>query len=106
MDRNEWAPMKPFLSVFLIVSSLFIIVLSKMEERRMGYSIWRLNREMKIAMDERRTLELSVAKLMRPQHVEKFAQDRLTYRKVKGEQIIQLNGGQPLGSDVPYLSEL
>jgi hypothetical protein len=44
-------------------------------------------------LDEKRARELTLAKLMRPQQVEKFAQDRLTLRKIQNHQIIQLSGG-------------
>ena len=75
---------KPILSVFFIISTLFIVVFLKMEERRQGYEI------LKLTQEHRQNMHL--AKITRPQLVEKLAQRRLTLRKLQNSQIIHLSG--------------
>ncbi|GIL16751.1 MAG: hypothetical protein BroJett040_05020 [Oligoflexia bacterium] len=83
---------KPFLSVFIIICALFTVVFIQMEERRMGYAILKYSRDQRLAVEEKRMKELQLAKITRPQHVEKLAQDRFTLKKVQAKQIIQLTG--------------
>jgi hypothetical protein len=89
----ELSPLKPFLSVFFIISSLFIVVFSKMEERRLGYSVLKLTREQRIISEEKRVKAVALAKQIRPQHIERIAQDRFTLKKIQNNQIIHLYGG-------------
>ncbi|MBX2994471.1 MAG: histidine kinase [Bdellovibrionaceae bacterium] len=96
MQLKDWAPLKPFFSVVLIISTLFFLVFLQMEERRMGYEILKVTRVQKRMMEERRVKEMQLAKLTRPQAVERAATSRLTLRKVQASQIIHLSGAQPL----------
>ena len=97
MNRLEdWTPLKPFLSVVIIIVTLFGLVFLQMEERRMGYELLNLNRDQKRLVEERRLKEMQLAKMTRPQQVERVAAARLTLRKVQASQIIHLSGSQPL----------
>jgi hypothetical protein len=93
VKSSELSPLKPFLSVFFIISSLFIVVFSKMEERRLGYSVLKLTREQRVVIEEKRIKSVALAKQIRPQHVERVAQDRFTLKKIQNNQIIHLMGG-------------
>ena len=83
--------LKPILSLLFIVGSLLFVVFAKMEERRIGYEILKLNRDHKNLTEEWRHKDLILARISRPQHVEKFAQDKLTLHKLQDSQIIQLS---------------
>ncbi len=83
---------KPILSVFFIISTLFIVVFLKMEERRQGYEILKLTQEHRHLIEDKREKNMHLAKITRPQLVEKLAQRRLTLRKLQNSQIIHLSG--------------
>lgn len=93
---EDWGPLKPFFSVMIIVASLLALVFLQMEERRMGYEILKLTREQRRLVEEKRIKEMKLAKMTRPQQVEKLASSRLTLRKVQASQIIHLSGSQPM----------
>jgi hypothetical protein len=63
-----------------------------MEERRMGYSVLKLTREYKKVYEEKRTKEISLAKITRPQLLDSVAQAKFTLKKVQANQIIHLGG--------------
>ncbi len=95
IQLKDWAPLKPFVSVVFIISTLFFLVFLQMEERRMGYEILKVTRVQKKMMEERRIKEMQLAKLTRPQQVERMATSKLTLRKIQASQIIHLSGAQP-----------
>lgn len=82
----------PFISILMIVSTLLGLVILQMEERRMGYVLLKLSRENKTLIEEKREKSAMLAKLTRPQQVERLAQSRMTYKKVQSSQIIHLSG--------------
>lgn len=92
---EDWTPLKPFLSVIIVISTLFALVFLQMEERRMGYELLKLTREQRHLVEERRLKEMTLAKQIRPQQMEKLASRQLTLRKVQANQIIHLSGSQP-----------
>jgi hypothetical protein len=63
-----------------------------MEERRLGYAILKKTREQRQIIEEKRAKSMQLAKITRPQHVEKMAQRRFTLKKVAPNQIIHLSG--------------
>jgi hypothetical protein len=65
-----------------------------MEERRLGYAILKLTREQRQVIEEKRDKNMQLAKITRPQHVERMAQSRFTLKKVQANQIIHLSGAQ------------
>jgi hypothetical protein len=62
-----------------------------MEERRMGYVVLKLTREHKKVLEEKRTKEISLAKITRPQLLDHVAQQKFTLKKVQANQIIHLS---------------
>ena len=86
--------MKSVISICIIIAGLLTVVVLKMEERRRGYYVWKLSREVKIVREELMTKKIRLAKLTRPQYVEKMAQQKLTLQKVKTGQVIHLPGPQ------------
>lgn len=60
----------------------------------MGYALLKLTREQRKVIEERRQKSIQLAKITRPEHVEKLAQSRMTLRKVQANQIIHLTGPQ------------
>ncbi|MNJ99793.1 hypothetical protein D3C87_175740 [compost metagenome] len=92
MSRENIKQLKPFLSVLIIIATLFSIVFLQMEERRMGYSVLKLTREFKKVQEEKRTKEISLAKITRPQLLESMAQQKFTLKKIQANQIIHLSG--------------
>jgi hypothetical protein len=61
-----------------------------MEERRLGYVILKLTREQRATIEEKRAATMQLAKITRPQHIEKMAASRFTLKKVQANQIIHL----------------
>lgn len=105
MSKNENInQLKPFFSVLIVILTLFTIVFLQMEERRMGYSVLKLTREIKKAVEEKRTKEIQLAKVTRPQLLDKMAQSKFTLKKVQANQIIHLSG--PVEKPVTYKKEL
>lgn len=74
-----------------------------MEERRLGYAILKLSREQRTIVEEKRTKTLQLAKVTRPQHVEKLAQSKFTLKRVQASQIIHLTSGTPVVEEKPNL---
>lgn len=95
MSKENINQLKPFFSVVLIIFTLFTIVFLQMEERRMGYSVLKLTREYKKNIEDKRVREIALAKVTRPQLLDRMAQSKFTLKKVQANQIIHLSG--PLG---------
>jgi len=83
---------KPFFSVLLFVSAMFIVVFFKMEVRRMGYAVWKLSRTEKSAADQKRLQAIELAKLTSPGRIERIAQKHLALAKPDHGQMVQMNG--------------
>jgi hypothetical protein len=94
MSQKHINEMKPFLSVLLIVGTLFLIVFAKMEVRRMGYSFLKISREYKALEDRQRLLTIRIAKSMRADRVRSLAEGKLSLLDATGGRIIQLSGDQ------------
>jgi len=82
----------PFLSVLLLVFTLFALVLLKMEVRRMGYVVLKLSQQQRQLIDHRRLMSMEYARLTRPDRVHHFATSRLNLNDSRNGQIIQLAG--------------
>ena len=83
---------KPFLSVLFIIATLFSLVFLQMEERRMGYVLLKLSHEQREIIEVKREKSMQLAKVLRPEHVERMAQSKFTLQKVQANQIIHLTG--------------
>lgn len=81
---------KPYLSIFIIITFLFSIVFLKMEIRRIGYADLKLARDEKRTRDQQRGQMIALAKVTRPDRLQKVAESRLTLRKAEVGQIIQM----------------
>lgn len=94
MTQIHGHPLKPFLSVCIIIGTLFVIAFCKMEVRRMGYQVLRTSREVKKEQDNYRVQMIAFAKITRPERIEAFAQTKLAMQKATQGQIIQIAGGK------------
>ncbi len=92
MSRNTLRDVSPFISVLLLIATLFGLVLLKMEVRRMGYSVLQASRDYSRLKDHNRMLNMEYAKVTRPENVRKYAESRLTLSDAREGQIIQLVG--------------
>lgn len=92
MSKENIKQLRPFFSVLLVIFTLFSIVFLQMEERRMGYSVLKLTREIKKVNEDKRTREIQLAKITRPQLLDRVAQSKFTLKKVQANQIIHLSG--------------
>lgn len=90
--NSLWTELKPFISVVMLIGTLFSSVLLKMEVRRAGYSVLRATKELQQLKDKNRLLAMEYARLTRPDHIKKYAIDRLTLNDARNGQIIQLTG--------------
>ncbi|MBX7232356.1 MAG: histidine kinase [Bdellovibrionales bacterium] len=84
--------LKPFLSLFLIISTLFIVAFTKMEVRRMGYVVLKESRNYKALKDQKFQKKMKLAHLLRSEHIRHYAVSRLTLSEARNGQIIQLVG--------------
>lgn len=91
MSSRDFQQFKPFFSLIFIILTLFLVVFFKMEERRIGYSILKLNGEFKRVSEIRRNREIQRAQLSRPQRLDQMAQEKLTLKRAAASQIVYLN---------------
>jgi cell division protein FtsL len=90
MSRPGASGWAPFVSVIFIVVTLLTVVFSKMEVRRIGYSLLVLSREEVRTKDESLRTQITLAKMNRLERVQSVAQTRLTMRRPELGQIIQM----------------
>ncbi len=91
MNRQGIKELKPYLSIFIIITFLFSVVFLKMEIRRIGYADLKLSRDEKRVRDQSRGHMIALAKVTRPGRLQKLAESRLTLRKAESGQIIQMS---------------
>ncbi len=92
MSSEKVLQFKPLISVLIIVFSFFSLAFFQMEERRIGYNLLKLNREHRDSLEHKRSLEVQLAKITKPQLLDQVAQSRLTLKKLQSNQIIHLSG--------------
>lgn len=90
--RKNKSLFRPYLSVLIIVLTLFVMVFFKMETRRLGYTALKTNQEFQKVQDEFRIQSIAYAKTVQPQRVRTFAVSQLTLNDARRGQIIQLTG--------------
>lgn len=90
MSKTSVKKLRPFISVLIIVGTLFSTVFFKMEVRRMGYLVLKENREFKNLQDEVRLKVMTYAKVTRPDRVREYALSQLTLSDAQRGQIIHL----------------
>jgi hypothetical protein len=86
----NWLDLAPFLSVAIIALALFFLAFSKMEVRRLGYSVLKFSREERSLRDLERDAVIRLAKATRPERLALVAESRLTLRRAEKGQIIQM----------------
>ncbi len=91
MSRHQVGALRPFLSVLIIISTLFFLVFLKMEVRRIGYSVLVETRQYKALRDEYRHQVMTYAQMTQPDRVRNFAVSQLTLSEARNGQIIQLS---------------
>ncbi|NCN95166.1 MAG: histidine kinase [Bdellovibrionales bacterium] len=94
MSQRLWNDLGPFLSVFIVVITLFSLVFLKMEVRRHSYSLWKATREYQDLQNQNRLAKMELAQVMRPDRLRTLALNRLTLSEAKRGQVIQLDGEQ------------
>lgn len=92
MARKYKNELKPFISILMIVASLFLVVFFKMEVRRQGYSALKRAREYRVLKDRYRLKALNYAKSMSLGRLRQSAMARLDLKEAGYGQIIQLSG--------------
>jgi hypothetical protein len=80
----------PFMSLMIVVVTLFSVVFCKMELRRVGYSVLKLTREERKMRDLERQQSIMLAKITRPERLQSLAEARLTLKRAESGQIIQM----------------
>jgi cell division protein FtsL len=83
---------KPFLSVFILLLSMFAIVYVKMENRRMGYVLLDLAEKEKRITQKQRLSMVNLARMTSPERVRKIATTQLTFQNAKQGQVIRVAG--------------
>lgn len=90
LKKRDIAELRPFLSILIIIGFLFSIVFLKMEIRRIGYEDLKLARDEKRLRDFQRQQKINLAKVTRPDRLQKVAESKLTLKKADSNQIIQM----------------
>jgi hypothetical protein len=90
MERAK--QLKPFMSVIFIIISFLLIAFLQMEERRIGYEVLRLANHQRQAIELHRLKKIELAKMNRPQNIERLALAKLSLKRVHPNQIIHLSG--------------
>lgn len=83
---------KPFISVCIILSTLFTVVFIRMENRRMGYALFDLAQKEKQETQKQRLAVLNLARMTSPERVRKIATSQLTFQMAKEGQVIRIAG--------------
>lgn len=83
---------RPFFSVLVIIFTMLTVVFSKMEVRRMGYSLLKESRILKVLQETKRLDQMKLASLTRPERIESLAQRNLSLRRAQKGQIVQISG--------------
>ena len=83
---------KPFISVLIIIFTLFSLVFFKMEVRRMGYAMLKEVQDYKKQKDLHRLKVIKYAELTSPERLRSIAKSKLTLSDAELGQIIQISG--------------
>jgi hypothetical protein len=94
--RRNRKDLYPFLSILILIGTLFFIAFLHMEERRLGYQIYYLSQQNKKIEIERKVREIELARLAIPSQIMSFAKNKLTLRNPELNQIIHLASPTPV----------
>ena len=90
MSRQQVNHLKPFVSIVIVITTMFTMVFFKMETRRMGYSLLKQNQRYQSLQDEYRHRLIQYAKITKAESVRSYAVSHLTLNEAQKGQIIQL----------------
>ena len=94
MSQNQKKRWLPFVSVFAVVVVMLASVFIKMEVVREGYELVRLGHFEKRASEEKALLQMSYAKLTRPERLDHIATSKLSmYRALKSQVVLMAAQG-------------
>ena len=94
MSQSSINDIKPFISVSIIIATLFLIVFVKMEVRRVGYVIWKQAKVEKNLRDNYHQTSVMLAQKMGPSRIHSYARSELDMNKAHFGQIIQMTHQQ------------
>ena len=84
---------RPFFSVMIIISSLLMFTISKMELRRMGYLTLRLNQQYRAVQEVKRNEMLQLAHATRSERINRWAASE-NMKTVQSGRVITISGGR------------
>ena len=94
MSKRSYQDVKPFISTMFIILTLFLIVVVKMEVRRVGYGMWKQARVEKNMRDEYYQTSVRLAQKLGPGRIHSYARSELEMHKAHFGQIIQMTHQQ------------
>lgn len=92
MSKKQVKTIKPFVSIMILMSFLFVFAFIKMENRRMGYSFLKLAKKEKQLRNQQREKVLRLANMTGPERVQLLVTQTLPMKKAGSGQIIQMTG--------------
>ncbi len=92
MSSKSISELKPFMSVIIIILTLFSLVFFKMEGRRLGYHMLKQVQDYKTMQDLHRLKVIEYARLTSPDRLRSLAKTKLTLSEAELGQIIQISG--------------
>ena len=84
--------LKPFMSILLIITTLFLVVFLKMEVRSQGYAVWKRVRAYGKMRDSHRLKFIEYVRLKSPFRLSEQLGDKVTYVDDGVAQVIQMSG--------------
>ncbi|MEZ4872492.1 MAG: histidine kinase [Bdellovibrionales bacterium] len=89
---SKWTEIKPFLSLLIIICSLFVIVFAKMEKTRLSYQLYQQNKILKKTKEAHSLKLIELVEKTRLDRLRYLALTKLTLSEAKKGQIIQITG--------------
>ncbi|MDZ4663156.1 MAG: hypothetical protein SGJ18_16215 [Pseudomonadota bacterium] len=91
---NQQVQIKPFISIVIIVVSMFFLVFIKMEVRRLSYSVLHWSLKEKLLKDKYRYKTVELAQIMRTERIKNYAEVHLALNEPQKGQIIHFTGNR------------
>ncbi|MBC87022.1 MAG: hypothetical protein CL677_07560 [Bdellovibrionaceae bacterium] len=90
--NQTWHEAKPFISLLVIIGSLFLIVFAKMEKTRLSYLLYQQNKILKKNKETHSLKLIEYVQVTRLDRLRYLALTKLTLSEAKKGQIIQVSG--------------
>jgi hypothetical protein len=81
----------PIFSMCLIVACLLGVVLMKMQERQLGYSVLKMSRQFRELSEQRKWLEIQHAKSIKLDKLQNMVARKPALRRTETQQVIYMN---------------